>query len=84
MPPVILFQQPTPVLIALFHSIPFTKNGKVNPLSYYICEVLNSRGYDIQNLDFHDGKPSSSNRSSNCDEKGKRNFLSRFINAFNK
>ena len=65
-----LVNQPTPVLVALFNSVAFKKltNGQVNPLCVNICKILNKRGYDIDKLDFEDGKHYSADRSSDCDE----------------
>ena len=70
-----LIQQPNQVLVALFNCIAFKKlkNGQVNPLCVNICKVLNKRGFDINKLDFEDGKYASSNRSQNCDEKSSAN-----------
>lgn len=67
----ILVHHPTSVLVALFKLAIKTpcKDGSINPLCIKICEVLNGKGYDVANLDFNDGKPSSSNRSSHSNEK---------------
>ena len=53
-----LSKQPTPVLVALFNSIEHKvlTSGKLSPLCINICKLLNRRGYDIDKLDFKDGK----------------------------
>ncbi len=70
-PLITLTQQPTPVLVALFNCIAFKKlkNGQINPICINICKILNKRGYDIDKLDFEDGKHYSSDRSQDYDEK---------------
>lgn len=63
--------QPTPVLVALFNCVAFKKlaSGQVNPLCVNICKILNKRGYDIDKLDFEDGKHYSPDRPPHCNEK---------------
>ena len=66
-----LAQQPTSVLVALFNCIASKKlkDGQINPVCINICKILNKRGYDIEKLDFEDGKHYSPDRSQNYDEK---------------
>ena len=70
-PLITLSHQPTPVLVALFNCVAFKKltNGQINPLCINICKILNKRGYDIDKLDFEDGKHYSSDRSQDYNEK---------------
>lgn len=66
-----LSQQSTPVLVALFNCIAFKKleDGQINPVCINICKILNRRGYDIDKLDFEDGKHYSPDRSQDYNEK---------------
>ena len=74
-PLITLAQQPTSVLVALFNCVAFKKlnNGQINPICINICKILNKRGYDIDKLDFEDGKHYSSDRSPDYDEKSRLN-----------
>lgn len=53
-----LSKQPNNVLVALFNAIEHKVliSGELSPLCINICKLLNRRGYDIDNLDFKDGK----------------------------
>lgn len=65
-PTLTLSHQPVSVLVALFNAVAHKRleNGDVSPLCIKICELLNSRGYDIANLDFRSGRTSKASISS--------------------